>query len=329
MNALVTIIIPTYNRVHLIGETLNSVLAQTYINWECILIDDESNDNTSEVIAQYAVNDSRFHYYKRPPNTLKGANACRNYGIEKSKGDYIIFLDSDDLLLINCLEKRIEAFNTYPEYDMLIFSMGHFINYNNCYIDESRRIFDGNNTETILEFIFGYKLPWNITRPIYKKQSVFNSNLKFNENIQNFQDDEFHINLLSKVAPKYKVIDLTDCFYRVDSKSLNKYETKIGQQNIIDSLFDYYTSVFNALSEKQKKELKKKTIIKLFNQIQFHLLPKSNINILNRTLILFDRELGLHFKELLILKILSFLNLHYFNKKGYYKITKFLLKNIK
>lgn len=325
---LVSIVIPTFNRSHVIGESLDSVLVQTYQNWECIIVDDQSTDNTGDLVAKYILKDSRFKYYSRPLDTLKGANACRNYGIEKSKGDYIMFLDSDDLLIIDCLEKRINAFSKYPKYDILVFSMGHFTNLNNCFIDGARKIFEGNNGDTILEFIFGRKLPWNITRPIYRKHSVFNGNLKFNENIQNFQDDEFHINLLHKLKPNYKVIDLTDCFYRVDFKSLNKYETPRGQQNIIDSLFDYYRTILNTFSVDQKKDFKKKIILKLFNQIRFHLLPNSNTEILNKTLVLFNKELELTLKEITILKIISTLNLYYFNKKGYHKMTKFLLKNI-
>lgn len=301
---------------------------QTYENWECIIIDDESTDDTIDVVANYILKDSRFQYNSRPFDTLKGANACRNYGIEKSKGDYIVFLDSDDLLAEDCLEKRIKTFSKYPEYDMLVFSMGHFFNLDNCFIDETRRIFEGNNSDTIQEFIFGKKLPWNITRPIYKKQSVFNTNLRFNENIQNFQDDEFHINLLYRLKPKYKIIDLTDCFYRVDFKSLNKYGTQSGQQNIINSFFEYYSSVLNTFNAEQKKDLKKKMIVKLFNQIRFHLLPNSNTEILNKTLNLFNEELKLTFKEMTILKVLSSLNLYYFNKTGYHKMTKFLLNNI-
>lgn len=328
MEPLVSIIIPTFNRSHIIDETLDSVLAQTYKNWECIIIDDQSTDNTNDVIAKYILKDFRFQFYDRPLKVLKGANACRNYGIDKSKGEYIIFLDSDDLLKTDCLEKRVNTFADNPDYDILVFSMGHFTNLNDCAIDNTRRIYEGNNNDTIWEFIFGKKLPWNITRPIYKKHSLLYSNLRFNENIQNFQDDEFHINLLFKLKPKYKVIDVTDCFYRVDAISINKYETPTGQQNIINSLFEYYSSVFITFSETQKKDLKRKTIIKLFNQIRFHLLPKSNIEILNKTLVLFNDNLRLTFKELIILRMISFLNLYYYNKKGYYKLTKFLLKNI-
>ena len=81
-NPLVSIIIPTYNRAHFIGETLESVLAQTYHNWECIVIDDGSTDYTDELMEFYCEKDSRIQYYHRPSHKPKGANACRNYGFE-------------------------------------------------------------------------------------------------------------------------------------------------------------------------------------------------------------------------------------------------------
>ena len=69
---LVSVIIPTYNRAHLIGETLDSVLAQTYQNWECIIVDDGSSDDTDEVIGEYVKKDNRFKYYHRPDEHLPG-----------------------------------------------------------------------------------------------------------------------------------------------------------------------------------------------------------------------------------------------------------------
>ena len=105
---LVSIIIPTYNRAHLIGETLDSVLAQTYTNWECIVVDDGSADNTSTLLAEYCTKDSRFQYHHRPSDRPKGANACRNYGFELSKGEYVNWFDSDDLMKVNLLMVKVQ-----------------------------------------------------------------------------------------------------------------------------------------------------------------------------------------------------------------------------
>src|SRR5690554_2800862 len=109
-NPLVSIIIPTYNRAHLIGETLDSVLAQTYENWECIVVDDGSTDNTEELMAEYMTKDARFQYHHRPKDRLPGGNAARNYGFEVSMGEYIQWFDSDDLMLTEYLSTRIDAF---------------------------------------------------------------------------------------------------------------------------------------------------------------------------------------------------------------------------
>ena len=100
---LVSIIIPTYNRAHLISETLDSVLAQTYQNWECIIVDDGSSDHTDEVVGAYVEKDTRFKYYHRPEEHLPGGNGARNYGFKMSRGEYIQWFDSDDLMVAELL----------------------------------------------------------------------------------------------------------------------------------------------------------------------------------------------------------------------------------
>lgn len=107
-NPLVSIIIPTYNRAHLIGETLDSVLSQTYPNWECIIVDDGSIDNTEEVVSAYVQKDSRFQYHHRPDIHKPGGNGARNYGFLQSKGEYINWLDSDDTISKNKIKEQIE-----------------------------------------------------------------------------------------------------------------------------------------------------------------------------------------------------------------------------
>jgi glycosyltransferase involved in cell wall biosynthesis len=124
---LVSIIIPTYNRVHLIKETLNSVAAQTYQNWECIIIDDGSTDETKIVIEGYVKIDNRFKYYRRPDEKQKGANSCRNYGFELSSGEYINWFDDDDIMLKNFLEEKIKLFTS--EIDLVICS-GEYVDDN-------------------------------------------------------------------------------------------------------------------------------------------------------------------------------------------------------
>ncbi len=102
---LVSIITPSYNTAAFIAETIASVQAQTYKNWEMIIVDDCSTDNTDEVVAPFLA-DSRIKYLKNPKNS--GAAISRNFALREAKGKWIAFLDSDDLWMPDKLQKQIE-----------------------------------------------------------------------------------------------------------------------------------------------------------------------------------------------------------------------------
>jgi teichuronic acid biosynthesis glycosyltransferase TuaG len=102
---LVSIITPCYNSALFIGETIDSVLSQTYLNWEMLIVDDNSNDESVNIIQKYMEKDNRIKIFILEEN--KGAANARNVGITKAKGDYIAFLDSDDLWYPEKLEEQI------------------------------------------------------------------------------------------------------------------------------------------------------------------------------------------------------------------------------
>ena len=104
---LISVIIPTFNRVDLLKNAINSVLTQTYSNIEIIVIDDNSNDKTESLIKN--LNDNRINYIKNKEN-LK-APLCRNIGINISRGEFIAFLDDDDIWYPNKLEEQIKLFD--------------------------------------------------------------------------------------------------------------------------------------------------------------------------------------------------------------------------
>lgn len=97
-NSKVSIIMATYNRAHFIKETLDSILNQSYENWECLIIDDGSTDKTKEILRPYLQMDPRFNYYERNKDHKKGLPGCRNQGLELAKGECIIFFDDDDIV---------------------------------------------------------------------------------------------------------------------------------------------------------------------------------------------------------------------------------------
>lgn len=115
MKVKVSVIIPTFNRGNILGETLESVRAQTLTEWECIVVDDGSSDDTEELMKTYQKMDPRFTYVKRPAERNKGACACRNIGLEHAKGEYIQFLDSDDIISSNKLEEQVNRLESLDD----------------------------------------------------------------------------------------------------------------------------------------------------------------------------------------------------------------------
>ncbi|AZQ43867.1 glycosyltransferase family 2 protein [Nonlabens ponticola] len=108
-NKLVSILIPIYNREHLIEQTLQSISIQTYKNFECIIVDDGSTDDTVGVISAFAKADPRFKIFIRSKDRTKGANSCRNIAFEKSRGEIIKWFDSDDIMLEDHLQLATHA----------------------------------------------------------------------------------------------------------------------------------------------------------------------------------------------------------------------------
>lgn len=103
---LISIITPVYNCEKLIRRTIESVLSQTYENWELLLVDDCSADESAKIIKEYAKKDNRIKYFKLKKNS--GAAVARNKALEEAKGKFIAYLDADDLWRKNKLEKQIE-----------------------------------------------------------------------------------------------------------------------------------------------------------------------------------------------------------------------------
>ena len=108
MSKLVSIIVPCYNQAHFLGESLQSVLNQTYSNWECIIVNDGSQDNTKSIADSWCNNDKRFKYLEK---TNGGLSSARNAGITISKGEYILPLDADDILHESFLSTLVPELN--------------------------------------------------------------------------------------------------------------------------------------------------------------------------------------------------------------------------
>lgn len=217
---MISIIIPTFNRQDYISETLDSLLEQSYQNWECIIVDDGSTDETETVIKRYIDSDSRFHFYKRPSKMVKGANSCRNFGFSKSKGEFIKFLDSDDLLAPDCLEKQVAILKSNQNIKVC-FSYGRYFNDSTKNLEE----FWSRNKEYD-DYLYGHitnQIRWQTADPLWRK-SFFNE-VPFKEGLMNSQEWLMHGEALLKLK-REEVFNLQETFTLIRRGNLRMSSSK-------------------------------------------------------------------------------------------------------
>ncbi|WP_142785570.1 glycosyltransferase family 2 protein [Changchengzhania lutea] len=226
MTTLVSIIIPTYNRAHLINETLDSIMAQTYTNWECIVVDDGSTDNTPEVIEIFKKKDKRFKFYSRPKNRKKGASACRNYGFELSKGDYINWFDDDDIMHPDKLKIQMEALSR---------SIFNFSVCQSLVFDKSIKNIIGlrhgsiYSNQTLKDYI-SRAVIWMTPSALWKKSFLETFDKLFDENLQAAQEWEFHCRALF-FSPGYQVCNKPLIYLRKHSDSIS-YNNDVEKRDL-------------------------------------------------------------------------------------------------
>ena len=241
---LVTIIIPVYNRELFIEECLNSIQDQTYQNWETIIIDDGSTDNTPNIIENYCRNDKRFKLLYRNLDP-KGAATCRNIGIQESSGDYIIFLDSDDLIAPSCLEDRVNYMRRNPNLHMGIFPGLRF--YKN--VNDSNILISSYKEQNALQLFLTFDAPWVIHNPIWDKDFISDHSLYFDTHLKSYQDLDYHVRALLNEA-NYDFAEYEpDCFWRINTHSSIGIE--LSQNKNLNSIIYLYKKLIVA-SRKNK-----------------------------------------------------------------------------
>lgn len=120
MNELVSIIVPVYNAEKYLSDALNSVIKQTYSNWECLIIDDGSTDSSQSIAERFTKHDDRFRYYFQ---NNKGASSARNMGVQKSSGEYIQYLDADDVIYPQKLSRMLSEYSILKRNEVLYCNM--------------------------------------------------------------------------------------------------------------------------------------------------------------------------------------------------------------
>jgi glycosyltransferase involved in cell wall biosynthesis len=275
-NILVSVIIPTYNRASLIKDTIDSVMFQTYDNWECIIIDDNSTDETFKIVNEYIKKDGRFKFIQKKITDNRGASKSRNIGLSIAKGDYIQFLDSDDILAKNKIEKQLELLEKESHFTLSTCKWGKF----NSISDEldlfenksDYKTFENGKEYFDLIGVHGGFYPHHcflIPKLLISKAGFWNESLTIND------DGEFFFRILLS-ADKIVFSRYTHILYRehtvnnlsvLDSDS--KANSLLNSWKIIESL---YQTKYN--EKNPAYLLKKKTAV--YNELK-----KNNIKLIN------------------------------------------------
>lgn len=268
---MISIIVPCYNQAQYMDECLQSVFEQTYQNWECIIVNDGSSDNTKEVALRWCEKDPRFKYLLKENG---GSSSARNAGIEIANGEWILPLDSDDKIGDRYLEL---CYNETKKGYNLVYSKLQYFGIKNEILD-----FPNDSYKSILYF-----------NPLHCTSLFEKSKWKqvggYDENPQNgFEDWEFWINIIYNTEIKIsKIEDYVGFYYR--QKEVSRFTTVVESKEkfnnsikyIIEKHLEHYVANFLSIQDqlhslrmlKKKEEsinlLKKSRIIKFLNMMGF------------------------------------------------------------
>ncbi|MCC5929243.1 MAG: glycosyltransferase family 2 protein [Cyclobacteriaceae bacterium] len=270
-NLLVSLVIPTFNRTFYLEATIESIVAQKFQYWECIIVDDGSTSQHLAHIENIANIDERLRFIKRS-KTPRGAANCRNIGIENAKGNLIIFLDSDDLLAPHCLEHRVKIMKENPNLDFAVFPMLIFK------LEKENEKFFWNvvSEEDDLNRFLRLDAVWQTTGPIWRKKTLQKIG-GFSEDLHCWQDVDLHLKALLSGFKYKKLYDLPpDCYYRRHNEG-SISQNRINTPEKLKSRWQIFTKVFQNLLDfdenwKQKygKSLEVMLISILFSALTAH-----------------------------------------------------------
>ncbi len=251
---LVSVIIPVYNASKYIENTIESILNQTYQNFEIIVVDDGSTDTTVEKVNEIEKQDTRIKLIKKSNG---GCPSARNLGIENADGVYLQFVDSDDTLQPNMLFSMLESYN--DEIDLVI--CGHnrnkYENMISCVAQEPGNLWrTGKFTKAdfvnmFADIAYGRVIGWEYTwDKLYRKDIINKYHIKYNEELRKYGDDsQFSLDYIDKCENIYLK---SECLYNF---RLNIYKSGIGTQTsgFRDDVFNIQCITLDLLRDFLKK----------------------------------------------------------------------------
>lgn len=214
----VSIIIPVYNRAHLIEKTLYSIKKQTYTLWECLVVDDGSTDDTIKVVQTFCNEDARFKLHHRPSEYPQGGNAARNYGLIKSQGKFVNWFDSDDLMDPHFIEYKLELLTKNANLDFVVSRSVKF--YPDNTIDNTVYYEQNDTLKLDADYFIQEKVHWLTPDIMIKKCSI--KDVLFDVSLLSGQEYNFIIRLLAFNLLQGVFLDKVLCFVRKHGTSIQE-----------------------------------------------------------------------------------------------------------
>ena len=194
MNTTLSIVMPVFNHAEELKTMLDSILANTFQDWELLAVDDGSNPDTITLLKEYSAKDGRIKFILRDREP-KGAQTCRNIGLELTKGDFIVFFDSDDFVAPYCLEQRVRELLSHPELDFMVFRSGTFVD-DTFHTEPNKNNYGYHIYNDDIAAFSARTLPFIVWNNIYRRTSLIEHEIHWDTSLLSLQDAQFNIECL-------------------------------------------------------------------------------------------------------------------------------------
>ena len=234
-NSLISVVVPCFNYSHYLPKLFHSLQNQEYKNWECLIIDDDSKDNTKQVVESFLINDNRIKYFFQKNS---GPAAARKYGVELSIGEFIQFIDADDFIGDEKFKKEIELFILNPKIDV-VYSQYSFVNNDlKVFWTDDKKWLTMSKTpfnDLVKNWEAGLMIP--IHCYLFKKECFLNFGT-FDTSFKTHEDWDLNLNF-SLNGVKYLYHHYIGAYYRIHSNSSSRSDLTLNRIDTLNVLVKY------------------------------------------------------------------------------------------